>query len=277
MLCDHFTMNVAIPILAAFLYALSALLAAIRLFSGGESAPVPRAAVIIAGFGAVLLHSMLLYQNIVADSGLNLAFFQAFSLSAWMVATVLLISTLNKPVENLAIIIFPIVAIAILAANFSDSSNLLRADSGWSLGMHVVTSLLAWSLFSIASVQAILLAIQDRHLHNRHPGGFIKALPPLQTMESLLFEMISAGLILLTLALLTGFIFLDDMFAQHLVHKTILSICAWIVFAVLLWGRYRYGWRGRRAVYWTLAGFVVLLLAYFGSKAVVELILQRPV
>ena len=115
--------------------------------------------------------------------------------------------------------------------------------------------------------------IQDHHLHQRHPGGFIRALPPLQTMESLLFEMIGAGFVLLTLALVSGFTFLEDMFAQRLAHKTILSITAWIVFGALLWGRLRFGWRGQKALIWTLSGFVVLMLAYFGSKVVIELIL----
>ena len=124
-------------------------------------------------------------------------------------------------------------------------------------------------------LQALLLAVQERHLHNRQPGGFVRALPPLQTMESLLFEMITAGMILLTIALATGFLFLENMFAQQLGHKTILSIMAWCVFATLLYGRYKFGWRGRKALKWTLAGFIVLLLAYFGQKAVIELILQR--
>jgi len=125
-------------------------------------------------------------------------------------------------------------------------------------------------------VQAVLLAIQDHQLHNRHPGGFVRSLPPLQTMEVLLFEMIGAGFLLLTLALISGIVYLDNMFAQHLAHKTILSIAAWLVFGTLLWGRFRYGWRGRTALIWTLSGFVVLMLAYFGSKAVIELILSKP-
>jgi ABC-type uncharacterized transport system permease subunit len=135
--------------------------------------------------------------------------------------------------------------------------------------------MLAYSLLTLASAQALLLAVQDNHLRRHHPGGFIRALPPLQTMESLLFEMISLGFVLLSVALGTGFAYLDDMFAQHLVHKTVLSIVAWIAFAVLLWGRYRFGWRGRTAIRWTLIGFAVLMLAYFGSKAVLELILER--
>jgi ABC-type uncharacterized transport system permease subunit len=136
-------------------------------------------------------------------------------------------------------------------------------------------SVLAYSLLSIAAVQAVALAIQDHHLRTKRPGGFIRALPPLQTMETLLFQMISAGLVVLTLSLITGMIYLEDMFAQHLVHKTILSLLAWLVFATLLWGRWRFGWRGATAIRWTLSGFFVLLLAYIGSKWVLEILLQR--
>ena len=87
--------------------------------------------------------------------------------------------------------------------------------------------------------------------------------------------MIGTGFALLTLALLSGFAFLEDMFAQHLVHKTVLSTLAWLMFGGLLIGRLRYGWRGKTAIVWTLSGFAVLILAYFGSKMVLELILQR--
>jgi ABC-type uncharacterized transport system permease subunit len=94
-------------------------------------------------------------------------------------------------------------------------------------------------------------------------------------MESLLFQMIATGYALLTLALVTGILFLEDIFAQHLVHKTVLSIIAWLVFGILLWGRWRFGWRGRVAIRWTIGGFIFLMLAYFGSKFVLELVLNR--
>ena len=119
------------------------------------------------------------------------------------------------------------------------------------------------------------LAVQERRLRTRRLGGISRGLPPLVTMESLLFQMIGAGFGALTLSLLSGFFFLDNLFAQHLVHKTVLSIAAWLVFATLLWGRRRYGWRGRTAIRWTLSGFAVLVLAYFGSKLVLELVLRR--
>lgn len=94
-------------------------------------------------------------------------------------------------------------------------------------------------------------------------------------METLLFQMLGAGIIFLTISLISGFLFIEDLFAQHLVHKTVLSLLAWVIFSGLLIGRSRYGWRGQTAIQWTLIGFVLLLLAYFGSKLVLELILQR--
>jgi ABC-type uncharacterized transport system permease subunit len=270
-------MELLIPILTVLLYLATAALAALRLFRPAAGASLPRSVVIQSGFGALLLHGLVLYQTIVAEDGFNLAFFQALSLGGWMISLVIMLSSLTKPAENLAIFLFPFIALAVAACCLfsTDSTRLLSSSHGWPLGVHVITSLLAWSLFAIASVQAILLWVQDKHLHNRQPGGFIKALPPLQTMESLLFELIVAGMILLTVSLASGFFYLQDMFAQHLAHKTILSTVAWLLFAILLWGRYRYGWRGQIALRWTLIGFVVLGLAYFGSKAVLELIIQR--
>lgn len=256
-------------------YLTAAVSFAIALF-GGNKFNIPWRQVGIAlGFLGVLTHGTYLYGKTVVVGGIDLGVFSAFSLISWTILTLLLVSSLTKPVENLGIVLLPLGAIAItIEANY-DSVHLITTSAPAGLAIHILVSLLAYSLLTLASVQAVLLAIQDHHLHHRHPGGFIRALPPLQTMESLLFEMIAVGFFLLTLALLSGFTFLEDMFAQHLVHKTILSIAAWIVFGTLLWGRYRFGWRGQKALIWTLSGFVVLMLAYFGSKVVIELILQN--
>jgi ABC-type uncharacterized transport system permease subunit len=138
-----------------------------------------------------------------------------------------------------------------------------------------LSSIISFSLLNIAALQAGLLAVQDKQLRSHNPKRIILALPPLQAMETLLFQMIGAGLCFLTVSLISGFIFIDDLFAQHLVHKTVLSIIAWFIFTGLLLGRCRYGWRSDTAIKWTLIGFVLLLLAYFGSKLVLELILKR--
>jgi ABC-type uncharacterized transport system permease subunit len=246
-----------------------------RLFRQESSRLPPRWLGLALGMLGLLLHTWLLYDSIYSRPGLNLAFFNSLALTSWTVVVLLLVSSLTKPVENLGIILLPLAGVTLLLEASFPAVDFMRRATGWDIKLHVLLSMLAYSLLTLASVQAILLAIQDHHLRRRQLAGFIRALPPLQTMESLLFEMIGAGFVLLTLALISGFAFLDDMFAQHLVHKTVLSTLAWLIFGGLLIGRFRYGWRGRTAITWTLSGFGVLILAYFGSKAVLELILQR--
>ena len=146
---------------------------------------------------------------------------------------------------------------------------------GWELTAHILLSMGAAALLFGAAVAAILNVVLDQRLRSRRIADLPRYLPPLDELEKVMFRLIGTGLILLTLALFTGFVFVHDLFAQHLAHKTILSLAAWAVFAVLLIGRIRYGWRGRAAVYCTLAGFVMLALAYFGSKFVLEYLLGR--
>jgi len=128
---------------------------------------------------------------------------------------------------------------------------------------------------AIAALVAVMLAIQERALRTRRLGGLHAVLPPLTLIEAMLFQLIGAGFVLLSLTLLTGALFVEDLFGQNLVHKTVLSFAAWLLFGALLFGRWRYGWRGRRAVRLTLIGMMVLLLAFFGSKFVLEIVLKR--
>ena len=260
---------------AVFLYLASGTLFTLRLFRQAGAARPSRALGLVLGFGALLLHGTVLYLNLYTRLGLNFSFFNAVSFAAWVICLLYLLAALSRPVESLGMVLMPLAAVTLLLEYFFPGVRLLPPHTDWELRAHVILSILAYSVLTMAAVQAILLAIQDRHLRSHHPGGFIRALPPLQTMEGLMFEMITIGFVLLTLALASGFLFLEDMFAQHLVHKTLLSLLAWVIFAVLLWGRYRFGWRGRTAIRWTMSGFVILALAYFGSKAVVELILER--
>jgi ABC-type uncharacterized transport system permease subunit len=269
----HTTNHSLVALVPVIFYLVSGLFVGLRLFRASGSWMPPRWLALSTGFVALAVHATLLYRTIVVGSDLNLGFFNAVSLVAWTIALLLMLSALTKPVENLGIVLFPFAALAIILEIRYPSVKLLGGAAAWELRVHVLISILAYSLLTLASFQALLLAIQDHHLRHRHPGGFVRALPPLQTMETLLFEMIGVGFFLLSLSLVSGFMFLEDMFHQRLVHKTVLSIIAWVVFGVLLWGRYRFGWRGRTAIIWTVAGFAVLMLAYFGSKAVIELIL----
>jgi len=258
---------------ATLCYLAAAGLIGLRLFRKEGWIPERQLAIGV-GFVGLLLHSGLLWDSIFSQGGINLGFYHALALTSWTICALLLVSSLTKPVDNLGLILLPAAALSVmLEANFAEVA-FLRPTASWALKIHVLLSMLAYSLLTLAAGQAILLAVQDRHLHQRQPRGFIRTLPPLQTMESLLFEMIGAGFVLLTLALLSGFAFLENMFAQHLVHKTVLSVLAWLVFGGLLVGRFRNGWRGKTAIIWTLGGFAILILAYFGTKIVLEFIVQ---
>ncbi|HET6553944.1 MAG TPA: cytochrome c biogenesis protein CcsA, partial [Dyella sp.] len=205
---------------------------------------------------------------------LDLHFFAALSLVACVVSALTLVVNIWRPVAALGGIVFPLSALLLAVDTFAAPPTVPHPLE-WQITLHVTVALLAFSVLSIAAVLAILLAIQERALRHRQFGPWLRALPPLTLTETLLFRLIGAGFVLLTLTLLTGILFVDNLFGQHLVHKTVLSIIAWLVFGALLFGRWRYGWRGRSAVNLTLIGMGVLVLAFFGTKAVLELILHR--
>ncbi len=257
---------------AFILYLLATALLMKRLRDSSEST---RSLALALGLAASVLHGVALINLVFTDEGLNLGFTHMASLATWFIATLGLLTAFRKPVENLGIALLPLAACALLFQHIFPTYHLLSATAHQGLAIHIVLSILAYSLLSLAAVQALLLEIKERHLHNRQTNRLIRALPPLETLEQLLFQMIIIGFVLQSLSLASGFLFLEDMFAQHLVHKTLLSLLAWAVFAILLWGHWRHGWRGRTAVKWTLSGFAALLLAYFGSKYVLEIILQR--
>ncbi len=221
---------------------------------------------------AVLGHAGML---LAAHRGaLDLHFFAALSLTACVVATLTLLVNLSRPIAALGVIVFPLSAL-LLAFDAFLAPATTPVPMDWQIKLHVTFALLAFSGLSIAAALALLLAAQERALRHRQFGALLRALPPLTLTETLLFRLIGAGFVLLSLTLLTGVLFVDDFFGQHLIHKTVLSIAAWLVFGLLLLGRWRYGWRGQRAVNLTLAGMGFLLLAFFGTKFVLEVILHR--
>ena len=240
-----------------------------------EKNPWLRFKILGLGWLAALFHGASLSDMCDRAGTVNFSFLSVSSLAGLSIVGILLLAALTKPVDKLGVIIFPLnAAIIFLKLVVPEEAHALKVHS-WQMDMHILVSMLAYSFLNMAALQALLLALQDWHLRSHHAKGLIRSLPPLQTMEKLLFQLIAAGFVLLSLSLLTGFLFVENLFAQHLVHKTVLSLIAWIIFSSLLIGRLRYGWRGKTAVRWTLSGFFLLLLAYFGSKLVLEIILHR--
>ena len=225
----------------------------------------------------LLIHGIALGNSLLTPDGLDLSLYHALSLVAWMVAILLFATTVRQPLESLALPLLPLITLALTIGLITPSlhARIITGEQG--LQWHILGSLLAFSMFSLAATQAIILAYQDHQLRHHRFKGWVQHLPPLQHMESFLFQLIGMGFVLLSASLLSGWFFVDDFFAQKLAHKTILSLLAWVLFAILLAGRWIAGWRGRIVINWTLGGFVLLILAYFGSKLVLEVILKPTV
>ncbi|MEP5763074.1 MAG: cytochrome c biogenesis protein CcsA [Halieaceae bacterium] len=224
---------------------------------------------------AIVLHGYSAITSIQSPGGINLGFFKVSSLIFWLINVSFLLSLARRPLQNLLVILFPLSSIAVLISALAPGNASPFDQISTGLLLHIGSSVLAYAVLTIAACQAALVALQDHQLKRHHTGGLAQLLPPLQLMETMLFEILWVGLLLLTAAIGTGMLFLDDIFAQSLVHKTVLTIAAWGLFATLLWGRHQLGWRSQTAVRFTLAGFLVLMLGYFGSKLVLELILGR--
>ncbi|MDR5868551.1 cytochrome C assembly family protein [Halomonas koreensis] len=238
---------------------------------------VPPRAGLVRSFGALglLCHLPLAVGLLGRGETLLPGLTTSAVLISGLAVLVLLGVSLFKPVLNVAAGLLPLAGVILLLAVEWPSPE-KGAGMTPGIALHALSSALAFALLAIAAVQAVLLGVQNQALRHHHIRGVVQSLPPLTTMERLLFELIWAGMALLTLSIVSGFAFVDDMFAQHLAHKTILSLAAWVIFAILLVSHYWLGWRGMRAVRWTLGGYLVLLLAYFGSKFVIEVLLARP-
>ncbi|NII10200.1 cytochrome c biogenesis protein CcsA [Oleiagrimonas sp. C23AA] len=264
-------MSLALPAaLAIVLYLAAAGALARPLLSGRK--PLSGTALSMATV-AVLLHIGVLLG--MHRGALDLHFFAALSLVACVVAAMTLLMNMSRPVAGLGVIVFPLTALLLAVDSFlAPPTHPMPMD--WQIKLHVTVALLAFGVLSIAAVLAILLAVQERALRRSNFGPWLRALPPLTMTEGLLFRLIHAGFTLLTLTLVTGIVFVHNLFGQNLLQKTVLSVIAWLVFGALLWGRWKHGWRGRRAVNLTLTGMAVLVLAFFGSKFVLEMIMHRP-
>ncbi len=260
---------------AIVFYLLASLLVAVRFIGNASLDTSSKRLAMMLGTAGVILHTFAIYQGMSADHGINLSITNIASVLGWLTAALLIIGSIKQPLESLALIFFPIAAISLLFAELFPEHGQISKQLPFGIQIHILLSILAYSLLSIAALQAIVLAYADNSLRKRKPIPIIRMLPPLQTMETHLFRLIWCGILLLTLSLVSGFHFVEDMMAQHLVHKTVLSVIAWLVFAVLLFGRHQYGWRGRTAIRFTLVGMALLILAFFGSKVVLELILHR--
>jgi ABC-type uncharacterized transport system permease subunit len=250
---------------ALFFYLAAASLTALRLGDANARARIGRAPVIVLAGLAVALHLLGLILDVRASGGVDLHFGNTLSLVGLGMALVLALAARRSALDPIGMLVYPLAAACLLVALLARPESPPPRPESWQIALHGIIALLAYSTLSVASLVAILMAGQEHALRTHRPLPFLHSLP-LTLTEALLFQLIGAGFALLSLTLLSGLLFVDDLFAQHLLHKTVLSVAAWIVFGGLLLARLRLGLRGRRAAWLTLAGMALLLVAYFGGR-----------
>jgi ABC-type uncharacterized transport system permease subunit len=231
---------------------------------------------------AIFGHSDAIMLMMRLNGHFSIGLLEALSLLGWTLAVLACLISIDKHNRVLGAILMLSAAVgaavgtAVGTAMTGAGRNYAEATpAGWELTAHILLSMAAAALLFAAAVTAILLVFLDRRLRTRRIADLPSALPPLDALEKVMFRLIATGFGLLTLALITGFVFVTNLFTQNLVQKTVLSLIAWLLFGVLLIGRLRFGWRGRSAVRWTLSGFGILAVAYFGVKFVLEYMFGR--
>lgn len=227
---------------------------------------------------ALVLHGMLVYSGVLSDEGLNLGVSNSISLIIWLTVAIYWLASLAVPgLASIQGLWAPVALVAVILQAVVPSHYLVRHGGDPLFTLHFAIAMLAYSLFIVATMHAVVMLAEQKWLHRGILPPFLRSLPPLLEMEALLFRILFAAFVLLTLTVVSGLFFSEQVFGKPLqaTHKTVFGILSWLIFGSLLWGRYFRGWRGKRAVYLTLWGFAALLLAYLGSKFVLEIILHR--
>lgn len=248
-----------------------------------EPALKPRPALTLKERGALALvlavHGWVLQGQLFPSQSMHFGFGLATAMMLWLTLFAYWIESFSARLEGLQALALPVAAVASVLPLVLPSQHILENVSSPAFRAHFVMGMLAYSLFTLAALHAMLIAVAERRLHSAHLTRALTGLPPLLTMEALLFRLIGVAFVLLTLTLISGIAFSESLFGKafKLDHKTVFAMTSWLLFAVLLIGRHIWGWRGRKAVRLTLAGFVTLMLAYMGSRFVVEVILNRSI
>jgi ABC-type uncharacterized transport system permease subunit len=256
---------------AALLYAVCALLPS-------------RQGAVISGVTALawLVHGAALWVDMLVPGAVRIGFAIMLSAALWVSVGAYWIENRNLSLDGLRRLVMPFACVAtVLPVLFPGSLLPLQGQSS-AFGWHIAIAILAYSTLTIAAFHAVLMALQEARLHTRTPGaswlaGALDQLPALLTMEKLLFRLIGIGFVLLSLTVLSGIVFSEQLFgiALRWDHKSVFALLSWVLFAALLAGRYLRGWRGKTALRFTLAGFATLALAYVGSRFVLEVVLRR--
>ena len=226
---------------------------------------------------ALVTHAAGLYDALFADIGMRFSFSFALSLMMWLAVLIYWMESFMARMEGMQPMVLPLAAVCTILPVIFPNVHLVAHANATGFKLHFLTAMLAYSLLTLSALHAIFMGFTERALHNRSLKRSLSSLPPLLAMESLLFKMLLVGFVLLTLTVGSGVFFSEEIFGKALTidHKTLFAFASWGIFATLLIGRHAWGWRGKRALRWTLAGFALLILAYVGSRFVAEVVLGR--
>jgi len=227
---------------------------------------------------ALVLHGALLYNRVLSPEGLDLGVANAISMLVWLTVLIYWLASLAfEGLSGMLGMMSPVAFVAVALMAVVPTHHYVNYGGDSLFVLHFGVAMLAYSLFIVATVHALVMLAEEKWLHRGVMPPFLRTLPPLLVMEALLFRILLAAFVLLTLTVVSGVFFSEQLFGKpfEFNHKTVFAIVSWFIFGGLLAGHHLRGWRGRTAVYWTLAGFTALLLAYVGSKAVLEIILKR--
>ncbi|MDE3020907.1 MAG: cytochrome c biogenesis protein CcsA [Pseudomonadota bacterium] len=225
----------------------------------------------------LIAHALLLYRTIETPTGFNLGFGETLSIIVWLTVFIYWLANFTHELEGFQAIVFPVATICILVPLIWPSHHIIPHTGLLYLKLHLLIAFLAYSLFTIAAWHALIITIAERGLHGGRLPRVFSHLPPLLSMEKLLFRLITSGFALLTLAVLSGMLFSEELFGKplELNKNTVFASLSWFIFAILLTGRHFYGWRGRTATRFTLIGSFMLVLAYLGSRFVLDVLLHH--
>jgi ABC-type uncharacterized transport system permease subunit len=271
-----FMSNQALHLLTFVLYSVLAILFW-RAQAAGNAEQQNRGALGFAVIVPLALHGWLLYDTLFIWGALNLGLVYALSLILWLTVLVYWLARSFYPLSSLQTLVLPLAAVSTALPAIFPDAHILSQPASALFDTHVLMAMLAYSLFTIAALHAALMSLVEKRLHHAKLPKVLHNLPPLLTMETLLFRVIGVGFVLLTITVISGMLFSEKIFGHPLQfsHMVLFGILSWMVFAVLLLGRHFKGWRGHTAVRWTLSGFGFLVLAYLGTRFVLEVILQR--
>lgn len=223
------------------------------------------------------VHAFGLFNGLFSDAGMRFSFGFALSLMMWMAVLIYWVESFRARMEGLQPMVLPLAAAcAAIPLAFPQVHLIAHTQTLW-FKLHFLAAMLAYSFFTLSALHATFMGFAEAKLHQKALTRNLASLPPLLTMESLLFRMLGSGFVLLTIALGSGIFFSEEVFGKPvpLSHKTLFAFASWAIFGTLLVGHYVWGWRGRKALRWTLAGFMLLMLAYVGSRFVAEVLLGR--